>query len=334
MSHSDRIDNDTSRKKKKDSSWGSVLFFKRIIVIFIGLLIFSLAIGCLSLEKVNNSLADELNQLRSDLETIQIELNTVNANATAAASRVSEAEPTPEPSLQPTAANVSFSYQTMYPDLCCEPQTPVKPPAKTLYLTFDDGPSANTTKVLDILKKYNIKATFFVVGNESAQGAELMKRIVAEGHSIGVHTYTHVYESIYASVDAYLDDFKKEYDLIYKTTGVKPTIFRFPGGSINSYDRQIYQQLIAEMTRRGFAYYDWNISSGDGSETTTAAAFKKNILNNAANADPGIVLMHDAASKKATIGILEEVIVELINRGYNFAPLTNEVMPVTFLYLH
>lgn len=323
MNQKSKALNRDSSSKKSNNTIGSVSFFKHIILIFISLLIFSLIVCCIFFKTQNIQLTKEILQLQADLETVQLGLNTA-ATATPAAL---------DPSPQPTPFKASFSYQEMYPDLYYEKQTPVISPPKTLFLTFDDGPSANTVKILNILKKYNIKATFFVVGRDTPKSVKLMKQIVAEGHSIGVHTYTHVYETIYASVDAYLADFKKEYDVIYNATGIKPAIFRFPGGSINSYDRDIYQQLIAEMTRRGFTYYDWNISSGDGTNTTTSAAIKSNVMNTVAKIGHGIVLMHDANGKSNTVAVLEEVIVELIDKGYKFAPINNEVIPITFLYL-
>jgi len=329
MSHENKM-SDIAKIKNPTKAIGSVLFFKRIILSFLSLLIFSLLFGCVMLKIQNHQLFAETLQLRSDLEIIQTRLNAEDAENAAI---IAASTPT-VPTAGASASKESFPYQTMYPELYCKQQVPISSPAKTVFLTFDDGPSENTVKVLDILKKYDVKATFFVVGNASARGVELMKRIVAEGHSIGVHTYTHDYKTIYASIESYLADFKKEYDLISSTTGVTPTIFRFPGGSINSYDRGIYQQLIAEMTRRGFTYYDWSVSSGDGSTATTSASIKSNIVDTIAKVDHGIVLMHDSAANGNTSGVLEEVIVELLHRGYQFAPINNEVMPVTFLYLH
>ncbi len=322
--------------QKAKSSIGSVTFFKYLIVLILSLLILSLISINILFQVQNRQLVQEILQLQLEMESVQLGLNSAH-NATDAISPAPSATPSATPSAAPSAASVptkeSFPYQVMFPDLYAQRQYPVATPPKTLFLTFDDGPSENTVKVLAILKKHSIKATFFVVGKDNARSIELMKQIVEEGHSIGVHTYTHVYEIIYSSIEAYLEDFKLEYDLIYKATGIKPSIFRFPGGSINSYNRNIYQQLIAEMTRRGFTYYDWNISSGDGSSNTTAASIKNNILSKASQLGQGIVLMHDAASKGSTAGVLEEVIVELISRGFKFAPIDNKVIPITFLYL-
>lgn len=128
-----------------------------------------------------------------------------------------------------------------------------------VYLTFDDGPSARTDEILEILDKYGVKATFFVVGANEEGDLERMQKIVAAGHTLAIHSYSHDYKKIYASVEAYLEDFNQMFCQIYEATGVKPQIFRFPGGSVNSYNVGIHQQLIAEMTRRGFVYFDWNV---------------------------------------------------------------------------
>jgi len=335
------MDSDITSARKPRKAIGSVLFFKRLILAFITLITFSLIFACVMLKIQNFQLRADTARLQLDIESVQIKLNAIK-EAEAAAKAETEAKaaaigiqnPTPVTTIGSAVSGEALSYQLMFPDLYCDPQVSVALPDKTLFLTFDDGPSENTVKVLDVLKKHGISATFFVAGGTSKRSTELIQRIVAEGHSLGVHTYTHNYEAIYASVEDYLTDFKKEYDLIYSATGVKPSIFRFPGGSINSYDRSIYQQLIAEMTRRGFTYYDWSISSGDGASTTTAAAFKANILSGADKLGKGIVLMHDSISRTNTVGILDEVIVELIHRGYKFASINNKVMPVTFLYIH
>ena len=136
-------------------------------------------------------------------------------------------------------------YTKLYPNLyCTRPETQIIP-AKTIFLTFDDGPSERTSEILEILREKNVKATFFVTGNASQKGQALMKQIVDEGHTIGIHTYTHEFRQIYASVSAFLDDFNKIYNLIYEATGVKPKIFRFPGGSKNSFNKNNYKELIA-----------------------------------------------------------------------------------------
>ena len=102
---------------------------------------------------------------------------------------------------------------------------------KRVYLTFDDGPSSNTIKILDILKEKDVKATFFVVGRLSDTTTPIYKRIVDEGHTLGMHSYTHVYKDIYPSEDAFEYDLDRIQALIYEQTGVLSKYYRFPGGS-------------------------------------------------------------------------------------------------------
>lgn len=221
-------------------------------------------------------------------------------------------------------------YTQLYPDMYVKRPEKQISQNKTIFLTFDDGPSARTGEVLDILKQKNVKATFFVVGNTSAAGKDYMKRIVEEGHTIAPHTFTHNFKSIYSSVEAYLNDFNKIYTLIYETTGVKPTIFRFAGGSKNSFNKNNYREIIAEMTRRGFDYYDWNLSTGDAAKKSLTPAEKclSNVLNYSAKYNNAVVLMHDAQPKTTTVQALPALIDGLRNQGFSFQKLSNEIYPV------
>jgi peptidoglycan/xylan/chitin deacetylase (PgdA/CDA1 family) len=226
---------------------------------------------------------------------------------------------------------VQHPYQEKYPELYCN--TPVKTvnKEKTVYLTFDDGPSDRTPEVLDILKSEGVKATFFVIGKEAAKRKDLLNRIVREGHTLGIHTYTHDYNQIYSSVDAYLDDFAETYDLIVDTTGIRPTMFRFPGGSVNAYNKDVRQELIAEMNRRGFVHYDWNCSSGDGGNSIKSASQEvNNVITTLSTNGETIVLMHDAQAKKLTVAALDDIIKGIRNKGYNMESLSNNVEVISF----
>lgn len=223
-------------------------------------------------------------------------------------------------------------YTKLYPDLyCTRPETQITP-SKTIFLTFDDGPSDRTSEVLEILRQNNIKATFFVTGNATQKGINLMKQIVDEGHTIAVHTYTHAFREVYASVQAFLDDFNKIYNLIYQNTGVKPTIFRFPGGSKNSFNKDNYKEIIAEMTRRGFDYFDWNLSVGDAVSRTPTPTQKciDNVLNYSKNCDHGVVLLHDAQPKTTTVEALPHIINGLKEQGFVFDKLSNNIDPAPY----
>ena len=229
----------------------------------------------------------------------------------------------------------SEPYMKLYPELYAEnPPEHFKEDSGTVYLTFDDGPSDRTSDVLEILDRYGIKATFFVCGGEDEKSQQLMRDIVNAGHTIGIHSISHDYEKIYSSVESYLDDFNETYMCVYNATGVKPQIFRFPGGSINNYNRFTYMQIIAEMTRRGFVYYDWNVSGEDAVHGADWTSIYNNIMSGIKSntADRAIVLLHDSQSKENTVLVLEDIIDRLLEDGYKFDKLDNTVNPATFTY--
>lgn len=240
----------------------------------------------------------------------------------------------PDITLNQSMQEQTLSYQALYPEMKVDPTPSFAAPAeKTVYLTFDDGPSKNTIEILDALKAANQKATFFVIGRGIAGNEAVLKRMVDEGHTVGIHSFTHDYNTVYASVDAFLEDFHQTYEAIHTACGVYPTIFRFPGGSVNSYSRNVYQQIIAEMLRRGFVYYDWSISSGDADGTRyTAAQMMQAITAGVAKEPIPIVWMHDGVEKKTTAAALPQILRSLSDAGYTCAPLTNTVKPVTFNY--
>lgn len=180
---------------------------------------------------------------------------------------------------------------------------------RKVYLTFDDGPSSNTDKILDILKEYNVKATFFVVGKTDEQYIPMYKRIVEEGHTLGMHSYSHKYNEIYGSKEAYAKDLKNLQDFLFEVTGVKCSIVRFPGGSSNTVSLVDMNELIQYLKAENLTYYDWNVSSGDATNYYISA---DKIINNCTDGilpcQTAIVLMHDAAEKKSTVDALPKLI--------------------------
>lgn len=215
-----------------------------------------------------------------------------------------------------------------YPNLYAEGYVP-KNAAKAVYLTFDDGPSSLTPKVLDLLDQYNAKATFFVVQKNNEEYEEYLSEIVKRGHTLGLHSYSHNYGLIYSSKDAFLDDYEKVYDWVVENTGYTPSLFRFPGGSNNG-SSYVVGGIIDEMENRGFQYFDWNVSSGDGSELTTTENIIDNICSNVGNVEHPVVLMHDGRGKHATLAALPAVLEYLNNAGYEFLPLDKSVEPVHY----
>lgn len=195
-------------------------------------------------------------------------------------------------------------------------------PEKVVFLTFDDGPSRNTIKILDTLKQYNVPATFFLVGeNLTESGTEIAKRALAEGHMLGMHTETHEYDKIYRSVEAFLADYDKLAARFTEEFGECPAVFRFPGGSYSAYINPIKKELKGELERRGFLCYDWNVSGEDSVGTPTATSIKKNIFDTIEGQKLPIVLLHDSPCSNLTAEVLPEILERLIAEGYEFRTL-------------
>lgn len=201
---------------------------------------------------------------------------------------------------------------------------------KKIYLTFDDGPSSSTNEILDILKAYDIKATFFVVGKTDEASKEAYKRIVSEGHTLGMHSYSHVYQDIYQSKESFIEDLSQLQEYLYEVTGVWSRYYRFPGGSSNTVSKVDMQELIVWVNENDITYYDWNIMSGDAvSGHLSKEAIVDNCLENIDNQSVSMILMHDAADKKTTVEALPEIITRIRLRGDAcFLPITDETVPV------
>lgn len=195
--------------------------------------------------------------------------------------------------------------------------------SKVIYLTFDDGPYQYTEKLLGILDKYDVKATFFVTNAYSGY-QDLIKKEYRAGHTVAVHTYSHDYSKVYASDSAYWADFEKMNDIIEKQTGKRSTMFRFPGGSSNTvskkYSTGIMSRLVKQAGEKGLTYYDWNVTSGDAGETTSSEQVYQNIIQGVQRQDRSIVLCHDV--KSYTVNAMDKTIAWCLDHGYTFRVLS------------
>ena len=207
---------------------------------------------------------------------------------------------------------------------------PVKSSGKKVYLTFDDGPSSNTDQILDILKDYDVKATFFVVGKTDERSVKAYQRIVEEGHTLAMHSYSHRYDEIYESKEAFARDLISLQEYLYETTGVWPRIYRFPGGSSNTVSKVDMQELIEYLTDIGITYFDWNVASGDAvSRTLPAETIVNNCLSGIEKQKESVILMHDASNKGTTIEALPQIIEAIQEQGdAELLPITDETVPV------
>ena len=229
------------------------------------------------------------------------------------------------------ASEYESPYAELYKELYAERSaiTEYNDDKDCIYLTFDDGPSPYTEDLLEILDRYGIKATFFLSPEDTEYDFRMMKLIADKGHTIGIHTRSHVFYRIYSSVESYLEDFAQAYELVYRATGQKCRFFRFPGGSVNSYNYLIRGELIDEMSRRGFTYFDWNVDSRDASGATLEQ-IQDNVLRQTENVSPAIILMHDGIENTSLI--LEDIIKALAAdaRNYSFRVITDSVRPLQF----
>lgn len=201
--------------------------------------------------------------------------------------------------------------------------------SRKVYLTFDDGPSDNTDEILDILKEYDVKATFFVVGKTDEHSRQMYRRIVEEGHTIALHSYSHKYSEIYSSVEKYDKDLEKLSKLIFEETGVTTHYMRFPGGSSNQVSDVDMEEFIKLVTDEGYTYYDWNVVSGDAtSKSYSAKDLIDNVVSGVEHFQESMVLMHDASNKDSTVEALPKIIKKLKAEGYVMLPIDDNTKTI------
>ncbi len=205
------------------------------------------------------------------------------------------------------------------------------PDEKVVYITIDDGPTTDTPKILDILDRYNAKATWFVTGQymEGAALEDMLKQIHDRGHAIGVHTFSHQYKNIYKSVDAYMADYEKMNKIIVDATGESSDIFRFPGGSNAGYNKNIRRELLDHVKSEGLVYYDWNAFTGDTDGLSRSQMIDKAVKECGYN-NKAILLMHDVPGKDTVVDALPDILKALQDKGYEFRALDKDVTPIQF----
>jgi len=193
---------------------------------------------------------------------------------------------------------------------------------KIAFLTFDDGPTRNITpQVLDTLKKYDVKATFFMLGKMAEQNKDLVQRIAKEGHAIANHGYSHEYGTIYSSSEKFWEEINKTDYVLKGILGKEfsTRVFRFPGGSKGGCYESFKATLRNSMENKGYFYVDWNVENGDGlSNNLTPGRQLENVKQQARVHEHIVVLMHDAATKRTTAEALPSIIEYLRNQGYEF----------------
>ena len=201
-----------------------------------------------------------------------------------------------------------------------DPENPGKPNGRVIYLTFDDGPSQHTERLLDILDQYNVKATFFVV-NTGNMG--VLKRMAAAGHTVAMHSSSHKYSKIYASADAFYEDLFSIQSTIYNHTGITSRILRFPGGTSNTISKKHCPGLMAQLSRElkamGYRYFDWNVDSRDADDAKSVEEVYNNVIKGCGNREYAVVLQHDTMG--FSVDAVELIIQWGLSNGYTFRAL-------------
>lgn len=327
-------------------------FFTPINIIYtsiIFILVVSLVCTLFTIKNKNDYILSAKAQISENLEQIKqaekkikdyeaeiVEKNQVNSETSAALEEAKNQKSQLEAEVERLKTEIqNLSAKKSQPSTAGQYATTVtvSPEAyKVCYLTFDDGPSANTLKILDILNRYGVKATFFVINTNNIQ---YVKNIHEAGHAVGLHAYSHQYSEIYASEDAYFADLEKISSVVEGIIGIRPSIIRFPGGSSNAVSRKycpgLMTQLVNSVRERGYQFFDWNVSSNDATSVTPSYTYIRNsVLNGAKNITSACVLMHDSSAKTTTVQALPEMIEGLIKMGYRFETLQVD----TFGYHH
>lgn len=193
---------------------------------------------------------------------------------------------------------------------------------KRVFLTFDDGPSINTNYILDILNKYNIKATFFVLGTQVENMPDVTKRIYKEGHYIANHGYSHKYSKIYGSKENVLEEYNRCNNIVANTLEIpeyNSHLFRFPGGSIGGYYAKTKKEAVSLLEQNNIMHVDWNALTGDSEVVNPSEEYlNKNLINTSSGKQSVVILMHDSESKKATVDFLPKLIEFFLEQEYEF----------------
>ena len=200
-----------------------------------------------------------------------------------------------------------------------------------VYLTFDCNPGKNTEAILDVLARYNLKATFFVVGDETGENDAIYQRIVNEGHTLGMNSYSNQYSSIYSSTQSFEEDYTKISNFIYEKTGIESKLHRFPGGSSNRISNVNMAEFVRILNQKGVVYFDWNVSAGDTAVDYTVDDVISNVTEGIMQYKTSVVLLHDDDNKTVTAEALEPLINKLKKMHADILPIDENTYVVQYI---
>ena len=200
-----------------------------------------------------------------------------------------------------------------------------------VYLTFDCELSENTEAILDVLKANNVKATFFISGDDTEECKNICKRIVDEGHTIGMHSYSNRYSTVYASEEAFENDLNQISKYIYDSTGNASKFYRFPGGSSNQISNVDMTEFVKILNKNNIIYFDWNVSAGDASGDYTVEDIVSNVTDGISKYKNSVVLLHDAPDKSTTAEAIEPLVKALQKQKANIMPIDENTYVVQYI---
>lgn len=200
-----------------------------------------------------------------------------------------------------------------------------------VYLTFNSVPGENTRQLLDVLNTYQVKATFFVSGEVTEENQDIIKRIVDEGHTLGMHSFSNQYSTLYASVEAFENDYKQISDYLYRLSGVLSNVYRFPGGSGNEISNLDMVEFVRVLNQNNVTYFDWNVSGGDASSDYTAADVVSNVTEGIKKYRTSVVLLHDDVDKAETVEAITPLIMELSSLNTQLLPINENTKLIQYI---
>ena len=237
---------------------------------------------------------------------------------------MTEQDNTENMDLQTESENVSTDIDT-------EDNLAKKGDEHKVYLTFDGGPDENTNEILDVLAKYNVKATFFVIGSESDEMKAVYRRIVDEGHTLGMHSYSNSYSTIYSSSDSFEKDVTKLNAYLKKVTGEKSQYYRFPGGSNNEISNVDMSEFIHVLNEKKITYFDWNVSAGDSASDYSVQDIVTNVTEGVSKYKTSVVLLHDGDDKSTTVEALGPLIKALQKMKAKILPIDENTNVIQYI---
>lgn len=304
--------------QNEEGRTGRVAVLKKLIVAFLIAGILIPIILCILLFIKVEQLQRQINSLSSARHTEQTQMRVVSSEPEKNGQNMAQ-QIVLEKSQEPVAEEAQSEES--------------KEPVTKVYLTFDDGPSSNTDKILDILAEYDVKATFFVTGKRQEIYLPVYRRIVEEGHTLGMHSFSHRYHEIYASKEQFSEDLTTLQEFLYDATGVWSRFYRFPGGSSNRVSDVPMEELAEYLTEENIYYLDWNVSCGDATgRNLRPQQIADNVTEYVGKYHTAVVLLHDASDKTSTVEALP-LIIETIQsmEKMEFAPVDDEMTMVHHL---